>query len=248
MLDAFRGRSYYSGEEFVVVSNIRRADGGIRFDVHATPLALPSAANHVSNPGLDANAAGWRTDGWNPWDAAFAWEPESGRGGSGCVSIAARNIGVDAFWEQTVTGLTAGMTYELRGWIKGENIRAWDPLDASTGANLTVWGPDRSSWIDGMGTFDWKPFQLSFTAETSSARIGCRLGHHSSLMMGKAWFDDLSIVRLAYVPDAGANPPPPEWSRGWQPDTRGTGSGQRGVDDATGSPRPSLLVRPGRRR
>jgi len=242
MRSELRGKSYYSGQEFVVVSNVARADGGLRFDVQTTPATLSDASNLVTNPSFTDGASGWTTDGWNPWQARFLWEPSSGRAGTGCISIAAPSVGVDAYWRQQVSGLTVGAFYELRGWIRGEGIAGWDPPDAWWGAGLSTFDPDRSSPSARMGSFDWKLFALAFTAQTGSIEVACRLGNHASLVTGKAWFDDLALVKLAASPTLGAAAPLPTRARH---QVTGSGSGERCVPGEGDAPCPEV---PRRRR
>jgi hypothetical protein len=111
------------------------------------------------------------------------------------VSIEATTSGVDADWSQLVSGLTVGKSYELRGWIKGQNIRA-QGVGGTVGANLSLADSWAVSAANGLGSFDWKEFAIGFTAESTSVRFTCRLGFWGNLVLGKAWFDDVRLIEL----------------------------------------------------
>ena len=201
MLDAFRGKSYYGGAEFVSVRNLARTADGISFDVTYTPATLPAFNNLLANPGFEDGQAGWQSSAWALDYAMFRWEPASGRNGSACVSISGFDHGADARWVQNVTGLEAGAPYELRGWIKGDQIRPVDPPDAPIGANVSI----LESWIHsrdaGMGSFDWRLFGLGFNPESTNTSIACRLGYYSSLVQGEAWCDDIALFKMPWSSD-----------------------------------------------
>lgn len=143
---------------------------------------------------FDPAVAGWQTEAFLSDQAVFQWEPVGmGRHGSRCVSIAATNFN-DARWIQTITGLTPGATYWLTGWIKGTNI-VCEP-GRSIGANLCLNGTWDHAPEYLNGSFDWRQFSLPFTAPAGgTVTVGCRLGFWSNCASGKAWFDDIAVVR-----------------------------------------------------
>lgn len=125
--------------------------------------------------------------------AVFRWEPAgTGHNGTKCVSIDAETYPDDACWTQKISTLTVGHWYLLEGWIKGENIISHE---GSIGANLCLFGTWDHSQA-GFGTFGWMPVQLMFKAESQSVTIGCRLGYWTSVVTGKAWFDDIVLSDL----------------------------------------------------
>jgi hypothetical protein len=201
MLDAFRGKTYYGGAEFVSMRNLARTADGISFDVTYTPATLPAFTNLLTNPGFENGQAGWQTSSWAPAYAMFRWEPTSGRNGSACVSISGPDHGIDARWIQTVSGLDVGAPYELRVWIKGDQIRPVDPPDAPVGANVSI--PE--SWIRsrdaGMGSFDWRLFGLGFNPGSPNTSFACRLGYNLSLVQGEAWCDDVALFKMPWSSD-----------------------------------------------
>lgn len=169
-------------------------------------ILAPAAASAADTPPLVANGGfeqgqGQVPEGWthrNSRSAVFRWEPAGGIGGSRCISITIPNRGADVAWTQKLK-LEPRTAYILRGMIKGENI-AVVQKDGKIGANLCqmgVWGcssdPHQST-----GTFDWRRFQVDFcTGESGEVEVGCRLGHWGSVASGKAWFDNLDLVKNA---------------------------------------------------
>jgi chitodextrinase len=138
-------------------------------------------------------AAGWLTGAFRPGDAVFAWEPpDAGRLGTAGVSIDATDFN-DASWYQTVDGLLPGETYWLTGWIKGEGIEPEPGFPL--GANLSLSGTfEHTGPLT--GTFDWQQASMTFVAPpTGSVTIACRIGFYGNLTRGKAWFDDIAVVR-----------------------------------------------------
>jgi len=130
----------------------------------------------------------WTKDAWQLADANFTWETNTGMGASKCVSIFIDPpLDNDAWWKTTVENLEPGNWYNVRGYIKGENITG-----STVGANLSLIGTwDRSEGK--VGTFDWQQAIFSFRAETSSAEIGARMGYWGSTVSGKAWFDNITL-------------------------------------------------------
>jgi hypothetical protein len=130
----------------------------------------------------------WTTDAWQPANANFTWETNTGIGASKCVSIFIDPpLTNDAHWNNTVENLEPGSWYNVRGYIKGENITG-----STAGANLSLIGTWDCS--EGkVGTFDWQQAIFSFRAETSTAQIGARMGYWGGEVSGKAWFDNITL-------------------------------------------------------
>jgi hypothetical protein len=131
----------------------------------------------------------WTTSAWKPADANFTWEPDTGMGGSKCVSIFIDPPLVnDARWETTVENLELGKWYNIRGYIKGENITG-----GAAGANLSIMGTS-TYFGSKLGTFDWQEAIFSYQPVLSnSIVIGARMGHWGSTVSGKAWFDNITV-------------------------------------------------------
>lgn len=85
--------------------------------------------------------------------------------------------------------------YLLAGWIKTDQVIVTDK-DRQVGANLSVWGGyDSSQSLK--GNHDWTYATLVFDSrDRQQVEVGARLGHHSSITIGSAWFDDLVLLEL----------------------------------------------------
>jgi len=163
---------------------------------------LMSADSLLGNGGFEAGPVelpvGWSTEAWDAQHAVFRWEPAGGIGDSRCISIEADHEN-DAHFEQDVQ-LEPHTAYLLRGMVKAENVVLGQ--DAWVGANLCVYGIYRcaSNPEASHGTFDWTPFEVDFaTGPDGKAKIAARLGHWSSTVRGKAFFDDLTLEKNTAV-------------------------------------------------
>jgi hypothetical protein len=105
----------------------------------------------------------------------------------------ANNSANDAWWQQTVAGLTVGDSYLASVKVKVESIAMTEGGDV--GANLSLVGTwDRSPSIN--RPCDWTTIQVAFEATSTTQTIGCRLGHWYSTVTGAALFDDVSVEQL----------------------------------------------------
>lgn len=85
--------------------------------------------------------------------------------------------------------------YLLAGWIKTEDVIVTDK-DRNVGASLSLWGGNETS-RSFVGTNEWTYATLVFdTKDKMQFDVGGRLGHHSSMAVGTAWFDDLVLLEL----------------------------------------------------
>jgi hypothetical protein len=138
-------------------------------------------------------AMGWFTDAFRLNKAVFTWEPDSGRDATGAVSIDATDFN-DSSWYQRVEGLLPGETYWLTGWVRGEGIEP-EP-NRTLGAILSIPSTGQNTTELLTGTFDWRRVSMTFVAPADGILvIACRLGNSGNLTRGKAWFDDVAIVR-----------------------------------------------------
>ena len=195
MTNAFRGTPYYADSVGVEVTNISRTvEGGIAFDVIVHDMNLPDPppellVNGDFETGGGALPDNWTTGGWIPSRSGFSWEAEGGIGNSRCVRIE-NNTSNDAYFEQTVLGLTYGNSYILSGWIKLES----NPDNhTDRGACLAINGTwTHSPFLYSVG--DWEYAEIGFTAESSAVTVGARLGFWGGDIVGAARFDNLSVV------------------------------------------------------
>ena len=189
-------RSYFGGTEVFRVDNLyRTGNGGIGFNVQVAPLPPSDGLNVFDNfsfeQGQDALPDAWGTDAWLQ-TSAFSWDRRVSRTGSRSASITSASPN-DARWIQTVSNLDTAKTYQLCGWIRGENIAT--DADAPVGANISVLGGFiRSESVS--GTFDWQRACVTFHPEASTATLTCRLGFFGSVVTGKMWCDDMTLEPL----------------------------------------------------
>ena len=167
-----------------------------------TCLAVAAEGNLLKNGAFELGAgnlpAEWQTQAWKGAEAMFTWENSGGTGGSRCISIEA-TADNDARFEQKVV-LAPHTAYLLRGMARGEGIKLGK--DAWVGANLCAYGIYRCSSDTKIskGTFDWTPFEVDFaTGPKGEATVAARLGHWSSTVTGKVYFDDLELMADARV-------------------------------------------------
>ena len=146
-----------------------------------------------------SSPTGWTTGAYIPAVADFRYEAGQGRGGSRAVGVAhAISYPNDSWWLQQVP-LVPGGTYNLYGWARGMDIAG-----GGVGANVAVYGAFVHSWErDSLGTFDWRPFVVTFQADASGLTpLQARLGFFASTVTGVAYFDDLTLPA-----DTFASPP-----------------------------------------
>jgi hypothetical protein len=156
----------------------------------------PLLANGAFEEGKGEWPEGWARDEWENGRSVFQWEAVGGMGNSRCASIQTSGEANDARWVQKLA-LEPRTAYLLRGMVKGEGIEVAEK-DGTIGANLSqmgIWGCS-SDPAKSTGTFDWTPFEVDFaTGESGDVEVACRLGHWSSTTRGKAWFDNVHVVR-----------------------------------------------------
>jgi len=134
---------------------------------------------------------GWTSRSWQGRsDASFAVEPV-GRTGARSVAISSGK-GADASWVATVP-IRPYSRYRLGGWIKTENLLA----GSGRGAQINVEGRDEWRTPALTGTRDWTRVEVEFDAGANDAlTVTCLFGGWG-LSTGKAWFDDVELVRLS---------------------------------------------------
>lgn len=158
----------------------------------AATLILPSPK--VVNGGFDESPD--EPTGWTPWAWAEAAAPpvgvsESGRSrGDRCLVVDSTKLD-DVFIHQDVD-VEPGVIYELRGWIRTEDVEVED--GGHVGASLAIQDGEQTKGL--LGTNGWTYVSTHFfSGDRSTVRIGARLGHHGSTARGRAWFDDIEVLR-----------------------------------------------------
>jgi alpha-N-arabinofuranosidase len=134
--------------------------------------------------------AGWQTRGWQRGgDAAFNVE-STGHTGAQCVSISSEKGG-DASWIATVP-IRPYSRYRLSGFVKTENVVP----GTGRGAQINIHGVEAWRTAPLSGTADWSRVEVEFDAGANDAlEVSCLLGGWGR-STGKAWFDDIELVRL----------------------------------------------------
>ncbi len=130
-------------------------------------------------------------DGWMPVQAdeqyRLTWTQSGGRDNSRCArtEVAAGAPATWVQWQQSGIPVVPGRTYQLRGWVRAENVAG------NAGWYIHVNG-EHPQLINrtlnaGSGTYDWKQVTATFTAPTNArnATVGTVL--HGT---GTAWFDE----------------------------------------------------------
>ncbi len=81
--------------------------------------------------------------------------------------------------------------YRLNGYIKTKEV-----VGKGAGATISLEGGFEKTEVI-VGTKGWTKVSFEFdSGAVDKIKIGPRLGHYSSQVMGKAWFDDLTLVEL----------------------------------------------------
>jgi alpha-L-arabinofuranosidase len=133
---------------------------------------------------------GWTPRSWQRGDAAFAVEA-TGHTGAQSVSISAAK-GADASWVASVP-IRPYSRYRLSGWIKTEDL----VRGRSRGAQINVNGEGDWRTASVTGTQDWTRVEIEFDAGANDAiEVTCLFGGWGPAT-GKAWFDDVELVRLS---------------------------------------------------
>jgi alpha-N-arabinofuranosidase len=134
---------------------------------------------------------GWQTRSWQrDGDAAFDVE-SSGHKSGRSVSISSAK-GADASWVATVP-IRPYSRYKLSGFIKTENVVA----GSGRGAQININGEEEWRTAPLAGTLDWSRVDIEFDAGANDAvEVTCLFGGWGK-STGKAWFDDIELVRLS---------------------------------------------------
>ncbi|HMA54404.1 MAG TPA: alpha-L-arabinofuranosidase C-terminal domain-containing protein, partial [Acidobacteriota bacterium] len=175
---------------------------------------LAGVTQFISNGSFEEmdgeNPKGWAPRSWQrDGDAAFVVE-SSGHTGGRSVAIASEK-GADASWVATVA-VRPYSRYRLSGWIKTENVVP----ATGRGAQINIDGEEGWRTPPVTGTKDWTRAEIEFDAGANDAlEVTCLFGGWGRTT-GKAWFDDVELVRLSgkdisrphVIIDAGKTGPP----------------------------------------
>lgn len=142
-----------------------------KYTMYIQQLSLSQAANAVANPGFESGTTSWSTQ-------SAAVVAGSGVGGSAALAATGGNSGC---W-QSIGGLTAGRTYTLGAYIKGDAGDAGYLFAKNFGGAQVV----SSSVSRGSYTYT----SLTFTPTGSSAQIGMWKDSGA----GAAYCDNVSLA------------------------------------------------------
>ena len=162
---------------------------------------IDETKNLIANGGFEAVAEdlpdGWARGMWY-WDAGVSYLTLSDEAYSGehsiCVENAYEN---DARFEQTVS-VEPESWYRISAMVKAEGCD-----QTKNGAGLSV----ENTFVSSPYAYDTEGEWTRLTlygltdANQTSITVMCRVGGYGSEAVGKAWFDDVEVVRVAAPPE-----------------------------------------------
>jgi alpha-N-arabinofuranosidase len=137
------------------------------------------------------NPRGWLQRSWQRGGGAdFSVEP-SGHSGGRSVMISS-DKGADASW-LAIVPVRPYSRYKLSGWIKTQDLVP----GTSRGALINIDGEEEWRTAPVSGTQDWTRVEVEFDAGANDAlEVTCLFGGWGRAT-GKAWFDDVELVRVS---------------------------------------------------
>lgn len=167
--------------------------------------SIYAEGNLLQNPGFEEGGEGtpsnWTKDMWISGDEAGILSIQSDEVHSGSKAAVIENFEPNHLkWVQSIK-VTPDSYYKVSGWVKVVSTAG-----EGMGANILALGVGSGypSTTDTNG--DWQ--YLEYIGQTGPKQeqfsVGASLGGYSSLIQGKAYFDDLSVEKLDAAPE-GAN-------------------------------------------
>jgi len=134
----------------------------------------------------------------------FEWDDQVVHTGKRSVSIAIDPAHpaerIDYNWTAVVPGYQVGATYEVSGWVKGEN------LNGATWIVAQCWDERMSEMLEFAttqkdypltGTFDWTQVGTVFTVPEGTEEVRIRAGLSSpDCRGGRIWYDDIGVREI----------------------------------------------------
>ena len=166
----------------------------------ALTLAASSALaqeNAVQNPGFETTDASGKTVGWSAQKPAYHFADGVGRNASRGLAFDNSDPKFYSFPSQKIN-IKTGCCYAFEVWVKTEDLKG----DESGATVCMEWsGPD-GKWLGGAyaegvrGTSDgWRKVH-GFTRVIPTNAVRITVAPYARRgMVGKAWFDDLSVTR-----------------------------------------------------
>lgn len=144
--------------------------------------------NLLTNPSFEEGQTGWDFSNWHK-RGTITVETTEKRDGTKSVSIE-NPAADDSFLKQTIA-VKPKTRYRISGYIKTKDI-----VGKGAGATISLEGGFEKTEVI-TATKSWTKVSFEFdSGAVDKIKIGPRLGHYSSPVMGKAWFDDLTLVEL----------------------------------------------------
>ncbi|WP_262495519.1 glycosyltransferase 87 family protein [Paenibacillus sp. B2(2019)] len=161
--------------------------------------------NLLQNPGFEEGGedapSNWTKDMWISGDNSGILSIQSDEVHSGSKAAVIENIEPNHLkWVQTIKA-TPDSYYKISGWIKVVSTAG-----EGMGANILAVGVGGGypSVTDTAGEWQYLEYIGQTGPKQKEFGIGASLGGYSSLIQGKAYFDDLSVEKLDAAPE-GAN-------------------------------------------
>ncbi|MFR1517997.1 MAG: glycosyltransferase 87 family protein [Clostridia bacterium] len=142
------------------------------------------------------------TDSYNAQGTEFAYVPEGGIDGTGCVAIHTTSAN-DARFTYKYDAALENTYYRMSVWVKTENVgtSASGGENEAVGANLSVLNTYQHSAAY-TGSSDWT--YIEFYGKTgknqTSFTVCLRLGFYGGINTGTAYFDDFELEQLDALP------------------------------------------------
>jgi hypothetical protein len=174
---------------------------------------LPTGHNLVENGGFEE--ASWEVTTPKGWYATvlreteqhvvFEWDDVVAHSGEKSVSVAIGDSHpdrrVDYNWTRPVDGCRRGELYELRGWVKTENLQssAFIVVQCLDETRTQMLGYASTHVVTPvLGNTDWTPVRAGFQVPPNAHEVRIRAGIGSPMHRGgKAWFDDIEVVAVS---------------------------------------------------
>lgn len=172
-------------------------------------IPLPARAQTDFNGGFETGAE--RPEGWSTallpdlaQHVVFAWDDQIHHSGQRSVSVAIKEshppVQAAYNWTTTVPEFERGAIYELRGWVKTENlgdsawiaVQCWSKKEKKMLAFATTYGN-----VTVKGASDWTEVSVMFQVPRKTKVVRIRAGIATNFNSGgKAWFDDIEIRKI----------------------------------------------------
>lgn len=172
-------------------------------------ISFPARAQSDFNGGFETGEE--RPQGWLEaflpdlaQHVAFEWDDGVHRSGQRSVSVAIKEshppVQAAYNWTTTVPEFERGAIYELRGWVKAENlgdsawiaVQCWGKKEKKMLAFATTYGN-----VTVKGASDWTEVSVMFQVPKKTKVVRIRAGIATNFNNGgKAWFDDIEIGKV----------------------------------------------------